>query len=190
MDMLFLLLSAASVSCLAHSPTTLYDALHTATFYNSGVAVATDRYVWVPFDVSYMEPDNVTSPNVGWSLNSYEYMYRVAGVHHDSCTSSSHVFLPMDISGNDIGNAIGCKNVTECVALCCATPGCGAFVYEPHADVTWRSCVAGAPCCYLKSAWGTPQSKPPGFTIQAGNVTGGLVLVDPVIGMRSIGNIT
>ena len=172
----------------------LAAALASALFYNSGVARATDRYTWVPFSVSYMEPDNVTAPNTGWGLGSYEYVYRLndtSPVPPGGGCSASTSSVTADIPGNDLGGGPlpgNRDNVTLCAAMCCSTPGCSAFVYEPESDTTFNGCTGGAPCCFLKRAWGATSKKPPGFKINAFNITGAPeppAVVDPELGIRS-----
>ena len=55
--MLFLGVLAAARSA---SSASLVDQLNNVVFYNSGVAHASDRYVYVPMSVSYNEQDNIT----------------------------------------------------------------------------------------------------------------------------------
>ena len=210
-------LAAALVAALASLPrafgggggggsgggSALASQLASSLFYNSGVARAEDRYAWVPFSVSYMEPDNVTAPNVGWGIGSYAYMYRLNGsgipnpASHAAPAAGGCAAAPgppalVDLPGNDApggGPLPGdVDNVTACAAMCCAIEGCGAFVYEPASDTTFIGCTVGRPCCFPKYSWGPTAAKPAGFRIFAYNISGAPAppaYADPVIGMRS-----
>ena len=175
--------------------TPLADALASALFYHSGVARREDAYTYVPFSVSYMEPDNITSPNTGWGVGSYSYLYRLnssAPAPPPGACAAAAGFAPVDLPGNELpggGRLPGdADNLTACAAMCCAIEGCNAFVYEPASDTTYLGCVVGLPCCFPKYSWGATAQKPPGFKIFAYNMTGvpqPPAVVDPVLGIRS-----
>ena len=171
----------------------LANLLADAIFYHNGLATRNASYVYVPFAVSYMEPDNVSAPNVGWGIGQYSYLYRVDGQPSPpppgGCNTSPGGLVPFDVPGFDAGEVrLSSDNVSACAAACCASASCVAFVYEPKSDTTFGGCAVGEPCCFMKTSWGPTAPKPAGFAILAGNVSGKPApptVADPVIGIRS-----
>ena len=187
--------SALAAARAAPPGSALAATLSSAVFYNSGVSRREDGYTWVPFSVSYMEPDNVTAPNTGWGLGGYSYLYKLNATQPPppppgGCGASAAGLVNLDVPGFDRGEKrlAPSANVSDCAAFCCETPGCAAFVYEPKSDTTFGGCAVGTPCCFLKSQWGPTAPKPAGFGIFAGNISGAPEppsVVDPVLGVRS-----
>ena len=181
--MLTLLLSYLARASARGSP--LGDALSDSIFYSFGVAHANSTYAYVPFSVSYMEPDNISTPNTGWGVGKYEYLYEVVNPA-PAAACASPPMIPYDVPCCDFGEVVLDEDdVTVCASLCCGKPGCTGFTYEPASDGSFGGCIPGKPCCYMKNGWAAPVAKPAGFRILSANVTSGAQFVAPALGLRS-----
>lgn len=178
--MLTLLLSYLAPSLRPRLP--LGDALSDSIFYSFGVAHANSTYAYVPFSVSYMEPDNISTPNTGWGVGKYEYLYEVVNPA-PAAACASPPMIPYDVPCCDFGEVVLDEDdVTVCASLCCGKPGCTGFTYEPASDGSFGGCIPGKPCCYMKNGWAAPVAKPAGFRILSANVTSGAQFVAPALG--------
>ena len=174
-----LLMLMAATATAAGSSSSLAAELQQVLFFQSGTAKSSDHYVDVGMSVSYNEPDNVTCSVCGWAVHAgwtYPWMETApapAGQSNTTTISADGHDLP----GNDLtqqqlpaGSTAG-----DCAKACCALAGCKAFVFEAQSDVKIGGCVAGAPCCFLKSAASTPVPK----TVKGGIVAGTAVTAEP-----------
>ena len=161
---------------------------------NEGVVRSTDDYVLTSIPSIYNEGylylgdghDDWT--NLGsrkWSGLDYLMRRNTSGPVCNSTIIGSNIDLP----GNDLDSVpLSANNASTetCSALCCATPGCKAFLYESISTVDFNKCVKGVPCCFLKARVSRPRNKTvPGTTIVAGEVSANANLVSPPSGLRS-----
>ena len=64
--------------------------------------------------------------------------------------------------GHDLAHTGEPQSSDDCVRACCDNPKCGGVLWQPVAQQTWSACIAGRPCCFLKTQvadaapWPTP----------------------------------
>ena len=163
-------------------------------FLNEGVVRSTDEYVltsipsiynegYLYFGAGHDEWTNLGSRK--WRGLDYLMLRNTSGPACNSTLIGNNVDLP----GNDLDSVpLSTHNasVETCSAICCATSGCKAFLYESISTVNFNKCVKGVPCCFLKSRTSKPRNKTvPGTTIVAGVVSANSNLASPPSGMRS-----
>ncbi len=68
--------------------------------------------------------------------------------------SSSPPRVGFDRGGNDLFAYIEPGGIAACIATCCAQSVCAAWVFAAAAPAAFSACVAGQPCCFLKSVVG------------------------------------
>ena len=189
---LFLWVNVFSTIVMGTDP--FFNHLEQLRFMNEDVVRSTDDYVLTSIPSIYNEGylylgdghDDWT--NLGsrkW--HGLDYLMR-RDPSSTSCNSKI-IGSNVDIPGNDLDSVpLSVHHASEeaCSAVCCATSGCKAFLYESISTVNFNKCIKGVPCCFLKTRVSTPRNKTvPGTTIVAGEVSRDSNLVSPPSGLRS-----
>ena len=68
-----------------------------------------------------------------------------------------------DAPAHDLAQTHEPQTADECIKACCNEPRCGGVLFQPIAKVTWSACIAGKPCCFLKTAIASTQPWPSPF---------------------------
>jgi hypothetical protein len=118
----------------------------------------------------YLETENVTCEDCSWGVSGTCSLLTLGAQPPDVCTSQTPPAKGVDMAGSDIESSPQ-GDEAGCAAHCCATAGCVAWTAVAAIEATAGACIAGGPCCWLKS------SAPPAFNssypggIWSGNVT-------------------
>ena len=67
----------------------------------------------------------------------------------------------LDSPGHDLVQTAVPQTSQACANSCCANPKCTGALFEPQSAVKFGGCLAGKPCCFMKSGGVTGKSKMP-----------------------------
>ena len=170
---------------------TLYELLDALTFLNEGVVSSSDIYEYQYEAVGYTEPENVTRERYAWvETGVHRYLYQTDPSKSLHCNSTSYL-TETDLQGADFMTIIPpSADPAHCVQLCCQYLSCNAWSYAAKAPGPFFSCIAGQPCCYLKTY--APKATP-NPAIISGTLTRTSPYNHPPNGLRSavpIGGVT
>ena len=153
-----MLSAACALLAVSAAADDLPSLLSKTVFLNKGVVNSTFVPVVQSQPGMYLEPENMTRAQWAWAdMGSVPYVFNQEVLKRDDCTLGS-VFQNTDLPGSDVSQAAGLASVDECAQTCCHLPACMAWTYAASAPRTFGKCVAGKPCCYMKSAAGTHQA--------------------------------
>eukprot|EP01051_Picozoa_sp_SAG22_P001825 SAG22_NODE_75_length_22256_cov_45.062960_12_plen_700_part_00 len=193
--MSMLLLFVGGIAATAAPRADLGATLSGGIFYHNGTARKTDEYTYINMKVSYNEPDNVTCVGCGWHVGNGGWTYlwqKTPGSPPPPpppACSPKVIATDKDVNGGDLGSVI-VKDIESCGKACCAESRCAGALFEPQSAVTFGHCVAGKPCCFLKSSLASrkPLAKTHGSLIECRKSNGPAAdtpVVPPPMGLRS-----
>jgi non-lysosomal glucosylceramidase len=165
----------------------LFSALSSSTFYsNPSTVTSSQRFSYLTINAEYLEPENVTCAECGWSEGNYPYLYDVTNSPPSRECSPNAVTPGFDRPGDDYDSHPS-DSYDACAAECCASDQCDAWVYVKTIQNDFGQCVTGGTCCFLKG--GDPAVSPnnyPGGIWSGNNTRAGMSgQVVPPVGMRS-----
>ena len=183
-------LSVVSLLLLVVQPVTsskeLYEALSLSTFNsNPSTVTSSQKFSYLTINAEYLEPENVTCSECGWSESNLPYLYDVTNCPSRQC-SPNPVTQGFDRPGNDYDSHPS-DSYESCATECCAADQCDSWVFVKTIQNDYMQCVTGGTCCFLKG--GNPAMAPnnyPGGIWSGNNTRDGMSgQQSPPVGMRS-----
>jgi non-lysosomal glucosylceramidase len=165
----------------------LFNALSSSTFYsNPSTVTSSQKFGYLNIACEYLEPENVTCQECGWSEGNLPYLYDITNSPSRTCTPNT-VTPNFDRGGNDY-DSHPTDSFDTCANECCNNDRCDTWVWVKTIQNDFMQCKTGSTCCFLKTGYPamTPNPNYPGG-IWSGNNTRGDITgqVVPPIGMRS-----